>query len=156
MYSRPITLAFTLIILGLVLPLPATGQGKDKPDLTVRKLTVKADPKGLPSGGTSVTVFTSQKEAAKVVGEGVAKQLADQVDFTKEQVAHVQWTTGGPPFGVLQHEVKKTGDAQEVVFYIQGPPAGAARGRALRLGNDYFAIPPKIKATLDPKERPGK
>lgn len=138
--------AFCSLLLVVLLLTPGRSQDKTP----VRPLTVKPDPDKLPGGGApGVKLYTSSEMAAKQLGTFVARQLAAQVDFAKEQVVHVQWFSGGPPFGTLRHELKGTG----VNFFVQGPPPGKARGEAARIGSDFFAIPVGTKATFEPKER---
>jgi len=82
-------------------------------EIAVRNLPVKVPFRD----GKPMTVFTSQAEVAKTMGDEIAKQLASQVDFTKEHVVPVQWHTDGPPYGFLMYEIKK-GNPPEVVFYV--------------------------------------
>lgn len=134
---------------------------KDKPanneKAAVREL--KIDRKGLRPrfGRQGATIFASLDALDKAHGEKVSVQVKKQVDFTKEDVVVVNWTTGGPPFGTLKYEMKKAKVGMEVLFYVQGPkfPPGkpAVRGRALKLGFDLFAVPKKIKVTLERGER---
>lgn len=90
-------------------------------------------------------MFTSEKEAAKAVGASVAKQLAEQVDFSMEKVALVCWSTGGPPFATLKHEVKNGENDYEVRFFTKDTAKpGQRRGLALRRGTNYFAVPQSV------------
>jgi hypothetical protein len=131
------------IIFGIVL-LPilsglVVGQG-DKGEPKVRQL---APPKGVfpPRGaGTNITILESAKDLDKLVGPKGSAQLAKQVDFAKEQILFVRWSSSGPPFGTLQFDVKAEGKTHVVEFYIQEPKA-KARGESLRIRADYFAVP---------------
>ena len=89
----------------------------------------------------------------KLVGKDEAKALADQVDFDRDMIVHVSWTTSGPPEGMLKHEVKGTGEDRRLTFYVQGPPGVKARGQRARIGADFFAVPKNMAVAFDPKER---
>jgi len=78
-----------------------------------------------------------------VAGPKGAPQLAKQVDFAKEQILFVRWSSSGPPFGTLRYDVKAEGKTHVVEFHIQEPKA-KVRGEALRIGADYFAVPKGI------------
>jgi len=127
---------------------PADDKKPDKDTLEVRKLDagllkgVKLDV-GAKAG---VTTLSSEEDAAKLLGKDAAQNLAKEVDFTKEEVAFVSFQTGGPPFGQLKYEA----DAKEkkVEFYVDEPKGGGARGRALKLGRELFAVPKGTKTTF--------
>ena len=124
----------------------------DKP-LVVRSLKfMPKDPTVIFMYGGQSKIWTLSDAAAveKLVGKANAKSLVDAVDFTKEAIVLVSWTTSGPPEGVLKHEVKADRGLQ---FYVQGPPAGGVRGQRARIGADFFAVPQKLKVSFDPKER---
>jgi RNA polymerase sigma factor (sigma-70 family) len=124
------------------------------PPPTIRHLEIKTDPKVTDNPG--VSIFTTEKEAAAVVGDGIAKQLAEKVDFKKEKVAFVRWSSGGPPFDTLAPEVKKTDDGYVVTFAQKSAvKPGQPRGRALRMGRDYFAVPVAVKVNLPKAIPPG-
>lgn len=118
-----------------------TAQAKEKPKVAVRSLILK-DRRGLQAGGSGATLFASQEEIAKLLNENAARELGGQVDFTKEQVVWVQWTTMGPPYGSLLHEIKEG----EVVFYVQKPPGRV--GTTPRMGHDFFAVPANVKVKV--------
>jgi hypothetical protein len=99
-------------------------------------------------GKSTLTKFEDAEALEKLLGDS-AKALAAQVDFKKEAIVLVSWTTSGPPDGVLKHELKD----KAILFYIQGPPPGKARGERARIGADFFAVPRDAKVTFDPKER---
>jgi hypothetical protein len=107
----------------------------------VRLLTIDCLelPRQLPGGG--LMVFKSQEEVEKAAGKTLAAVLANSVDFSKENVVFVRWESSGPPFGQLKYEVTGTGKVRQVRFYVQEPPGNGPRGRAARLGADFFAIP---------------
>jgi hypothetical protein len=129
--------------------------GKDE-KVVVRKL--KFEPKNprlifMIGGKGKLTTLEDAAGVEKLVGQDAAKALVDLVDFKKEKIVFVSWTTGGPPDGVLSHEVKGAGKELKLNFYIQGPPAGNPRGQRARLGADFFAVPRSATVTFDPKER---
>ena len=105
-------------------------------------------------GGQSTLIRLTDAEAVeKLVGKSAAHSLIDLVDFKKEAIVLVSWTTSGPPEGVLKHETKGDGAGRRVQFYVQGPPGGGARGQRARIGADFFAVSREVKATFDPVER---
>jgi hypothetical protein len=129
--------------------------GKDE-KIVVRKLKfVPKDPTvTFRIGGKSkLTTLEDATAVEKLVGKDSAKALVDLVDFKKEKIVFVSWTTGGPPDGVLSHEVKGTGKELKLNFYVQGPPAGNPRGLRARLGADFFVVPRSVAVAFDPKER---
>lgn len=134
-----------LVILAIVLPVldsSVAGQN-DKVGLRVRQLT---PPKGifpLLGGGKKIVVLENAKDLEKLAGPKGAPQIAKQVDFEKEQILFVGWSTSGPPFGMLKFDVKAEGKNHVVEFYIQEPNA-KVRGEALRIGTDYIAVPKGI------------
>jgi hypothetical protein len=135
---------------------PGAGNGKNdkkkdtKPMVRPLKFAPKDPTINFKIGGMGkLTVLTDAEAVEKLVGQASAKSLTDAVDFKKESIVLVSWTTSGPPEGVLKHEIKK--DA--VVFYVQGPPGGGARGQRARIGADFFAIPRDVQATFEPRER---
>jgi len=128
-------------------------QSKAQEETTiVRKLTVKLPPGVHPdlSGKPGVVVIGSQQEANDKLGPEVAKQLVTQIDFSKEILVRATWHSSGPPFGTLQYELKTDkNQPPTITFYVQEPkfPPGkpAVRGMAMRLGDDYFAVPKDAK-----------
>jgi hypothetical protein len=125
---------------------------KEEPRLIVRPLKFAAKDAAImfKIGAQNKVVVLGDAEAVeKLVGKASAKGLLDGVDFAKDKIVLVSWSSGGPPDGVLKHETK--GDM--VQFYVQGPPAGKARGERLRVGADFFAVPRDLKVSFDPKER---
>jgi hypothetical protein len=134
-------------IFGL-LAVPVIAQGQK---ITVRPL--KADLKdptiAFKIGGQSkLTLLKNAAEVEMAVGKASAKGLTDQVDFTKESIVLVSWTTSGPPDGILMHETKKG----TINFFVQGPKS-KVRGERARIGADFFAVPAGVKATFEAKER---
>ncbi|MBY0525950.1 MAG: hypothetical protein K2R98_21330 [Gemmataceae bacterium] len=161
------------LIAGIAL-LGTSGFAADADKAPVRQLKFKTGQASLPMGGTQVVLFADAKELIKgleerikdkfvegkgfipatpeerkAIAEKLAKELGEQVDFTKEQIAWVGWTTSGPPEGQLKHEIKD----KEVIFYVQAPAANV-RGQRARIGNDFFAVPAKLKAQIEKGERP--
>jgi hypothetical protein len=130
-------------------------QAKDtKPMVRPLKFAPKDPTANFMIGGMSkLTLLPDAAAVEKLVGQASAKSLCDAVDFKKETIVLVSWTTSGPPDGVLKHEIKKDGTSQKVVFFVQGPPGGGARGQRARIGADFFAIPRDMQATFEPKER---
>jgi hypothetical protein len=100
-------------------------------------------------GMSKLTQLDDAEAVEKLVGKEAAKELIDRVDFNKESIVLVSWTTSGPPEGMLTHEIKKDG----VTFYVQAPKGVKARGQRARIGADFFAIPTGVKATFELKER---
>ena len=101
-----------LAVLGAMVSQPTSAGEKGKDDKSVRML--KFAPKKAATlftiGGKSQVMRCDDVDAvAKLLGnDGAteAKALAAQVDFDKESIVLVSWTTSGPPDGVLKHESK--------------------------------------------------
>jgi hypothetical protein len=152
------TIASAIAVAGLVTILAtesSVAQG-EKDKLVVRSLKfMPSDPSvSFFIGGMSkVTVCTDAAAVEKLVGRDSAKQLLNAFNFENESIVLVSWTTSGPPDGALKHEVKGEGKDRKVTFYVQGPPAGGARGQRARIGADFFAVPKGTAVTFDPKER---
>src|SRR5262249_25549104 len=144
-------------VLAVFNPLTAGEQGKNdgKAQKSVRQL--KFAPKNAAiifaiGGKSKLTRCDDADAVAKLLGEdgkAEARALAAQVDFKKEALVLISWTCSGPPDGVLKHEVKN----KQIIFFVQGPPAGGVRGRRARIGADFFAVPRDMKITFEPKER---
>jgi hypothetical protein len=127
-------------------------KGKDaKSSVRALKFAPKDPTIGFKIGGLSkLTTFADADAVEKLVGKESAKGLVDAVDFTKEQIVLVSWTTAGPPEGMLMHEVKDG----KLQFFIQGPNGvKIPRGQRARLGADFFAVPRDAKVAFDPRER---
>ncbi len=146
------------LLIGLAVSLSATRAEAAAPVVPakkaelVRKLTVNIGPVAAQrfSAKPGVTVVSDQKELTEflgeLLGEAAVKQIAAQIDFAKEKLAHVAWGSSGPPSGTLQHEVKQEkGDA--ITFYIKEPKA-PMRGVAYRLGSDFFVVPKKSQVSF--------
>jgi len=119
---------------------------------TVRQLKfVAKDPTAIFNlgGKGKLTRLADAEAVEKLVGKDAAKRLIDAVDFTKEAIVLVSWSTSGPPDGKLQQQLKD----KNLQFYVQGPPGGGARGQRLRIAADFFAVPRELNVTFDPKER---
>jgi hypothetical protein len=131
---------------------PEEAVQKENSAPTVRQLKfVAKDPTAIFNlgGKGKLTRLADAEAVEKLVGKDAAKSLIDAVDFTKEAIVLVSWSTSGPPDGKLQHGLKD----KNLQFYVQGPPGGGARGQRLRIGADFFAVPRELNVTLDPKER---
>lgn len=103
-------------------------------------------------GKNKVTPLADADAVAKLVGKDSAKGLIDAVNFEKEMIVFVSWSTGGPPDGILKHELKGEGNNRKLTFYVKAPNV-IARGDRLRLGADFFAVPRNVAVAYDPKER---
>ncbi|MDT8391334.1 MAG: hypothetical protein RRC34_12590 [Lentisphaeria bacterium] len=126
-----------------------------KPDITVRRLAFKPADRmfGLRFGGKNkVTLLKETGDVEKAFGKEQAQPLLDLVDFAKENIALVSWTTAGPPEGVLEHEIKTEENNRHVVFYVRGPQ-GNIRGMRARLSADFFAVSKGTAVSFDTKER---
>jgi hypothetical protein len=135
-------LAPAAVLLAALACLVVRARAGDSPG-DVRPLMIdclELPPQLLGSGG-GPKVFKSREEVEKAAGKTVAAVLANYVDFSKENVVFVRWETFGPPFGQLKYEITGKGKDRHVRFYVQEPPGNGPRGRAARLGADFFAIP---------------
>lgn len=104
-------------------------------------------------GQNKLTIFETAAAMETLLGKEAAKDLASRVDFGKERVALVSWTTGGPPEGVLKHEFEGEGGEQRLVFYVQGPRGVQFRGMRALIAADFFAVPKGVAVSFDPEER---
>jgi hypothetical protein len=141
---------------GLPAAVTPTAPAADGGKIAVRSLAfkpVEEDFYGRFGGLNTITTLETAAALETLVGKASAKQLVAVVNFEKETVVLVSWVTGGPPEGVLQHEIKGEGKDQQVVFYIQGPKGIMIRGERAMLCASFFAVPKGVKTTLDPKER---
>lgn len=120
---------------------PGDVPNEQKEESSIHKLIVTVDPLAAAkvSGKPGVTVFRSMTDVEKSLGKGIAKQIARQIDFANQELAHVAWGSSGPPFGTLQYETK---EGKKIVFFVEEPKV-EVRGQAYRLGNDFFAVPKK-------------
>lgn len=125
-----------------------------KPSVVI-KLEVKPDSKAPFDVGEEGPPATAadKEQAVKLFGRHAAEQMAKQMDFDKQQAVRIRWTTGGPPFGVLQHSEEETKDGVKIVFFVREPDS-PVRGRALKLGLDFFAVPKGAKVSFR-QWRPG-
>jgi hypothetical protein len=151
---------YLALVASLAVILPVSGAfatEKEKEEkITVRSVAFKPkDPTSFfrLGGQGKVTALTDAESVEKLVGKDNAKMLVDAVDFTKEQLVFISWTTSGPPDGKLMHEVKGMGKDRKVIFYVQGPEKGKIRGQRARLGADFFALPKNVTVEFEPKER---
>jgi hypothetical protein len=117
----------------------APDKGKKDP---VRALKHKAFPM-MQAGAPAGPVLKTREELEKFAGAEAAKEIGKDVDFAKESVVAMQYETGGPPFGQPAWRIKKKDDKLHVEFFVKEPEIGPdeARGLALKLGLDFFAVP---------------
>lgn len=100
------------------------------------------------AGRNEMISFANAEAIEKLMGKDTARGLVDAVDFSKEKIVLVSWTTSGPPDGVLRYQEKNG----TIEFFVQGP-GGVLRGERLRLGADFFAVPRDAEVVFDRKER---
>ena len=135
-------------------PLDAQGDKDEKIIVRPLKFSPKDPTVAFTIGGQSkVTLLTDAAAVEKLIGKASAKGLVDLVDFEKEKIVFVSWTTGGPPDGTLTHEIKGAGKDRKLTFFVQGPKGAKDRGERARIGADFFAVPRSVSVTFDPKER---
>jgi hypothetical protein len=144
MLRTTLAAAFALTTSLALVTSAATAKDKDK--IEVKPLQVKGLPFNV-GGGNAVTTVKSKDELEKVAGKKAAQELVGQVDFQKQEIVFVSWTTSGPPFGKLEFEVIGKDKDRVVEFYIREPKANA-RGQAARIGADFFAVPKETKVRL--------
>jgi len=152
----PIAARFCVLVLAGLTPQASQAQDAKEEKIVVRplKFTPKDPALNYRIGGQSKTTTLADPAAVKkLVGTDNAKALLDLVDFQKEKLVLVSWTTSGPPDGTLQHEFKGTGKDPRLIFFVQGPPGANARGQRARLGANFFAVPRNVDVSFDPKER---
>lgn len=142
----------TMAIAGL-LARTADAQG-NKPAIRSLKFAPKDPTVVFGIGGLSkVTRLGDAAAVEKLLGKDNAKSLIDAVDFQKDAIVLVSWTTSGPPEGTLKHEVKGEGAERTIQFFVEGPVGAKVRGQRARIGADFFAVPQNVKVSFDPKER---
>jgi hypothetical protein len=75
----------------------------------------------------------------------VAAHLASQVDLKRQSIVAVTYETAGPPFGK---------PVFRIVFHVEEPVIGPdeARGMALKLGQDFFAVPKGAQVQAGPAQ----
>jgi hypothetical protein len=145
--------AFSVLLVGIVLLANEVDAAKK---IVVRPLTfAPKDPTvNFRIGGQNkLTVLADAAAVEKLVGKDNAKTLTAGVDFDKEMIVLVSWTTAGPPEGKLKYAVAGNDKEVRLTFYVQGPPADQPRGQRARIGADFFAIPRNVAVTFDAKER---
>jgi hypothetical protein len=101
------------------------------------------------AGRNEMMSFPDLETLEKLMGKEAAAGLADQIDFNKEKIVLVSWSTPGPPDGVLRYQVKRDGTLE---FFVEGP-GGGMRGKRLRLSADFFAVPRDVEVVFDTAER---
>lgn len=127
----------------------------EKAAVRMLKFTPKDPTVAITLGGQSkITVLGDVESVEKLVGKASAKGLIDLVDFGREKIVFVSWTTSGPPDGALKYETKGAGNERKLTFFVQGPPGAKIRGQRARLGADFFAVPRDVNVAFDSKERP--
>jgi len=132
----------------------ADAQGDEKITVRMLKFTLKDPTVGFTIGGLSkLTKLTDAAAVETLVGKPSAKGLTDLVDFEKEMIVCVSWTTSGPPEGTLKYEVKGAGKDRKLNFFVQGPSGAKIRGQRARIAADFFAVPKGVNVTFETKER---
>jgi uncharacterized SAM-binding protein YcdF (DUF218 family) len=104
-------------------------------------------------GGQGKVTKLNDAEAVGALLGPSAGRIIKAVDFGREAVALVSWTTSGPPEGMLRYEVKENGAEAKVVFFVSAP-AARIRGQRARIAADFFAVPAGAKVLFEPGERP--
>lgn len=154
--------AMTVCLVGLAsafaLPAvePSKRTGGDDSSITVRWLAFKPseDDFYIRFGGQGkLTISEDAAGLLTLLGKASAKPLATLVDFGKEKIVLVSWTTTGPPEGVLKYEIKGEGNDRRLVFFVQGPVGVKFRGQSARIAADFFAVPKGVAVSFDSKER---
>lgn len=103
-------------------------------------------------GQGKVTRFKDAEAVGALLGPSAGRMIK-AVDFEREAVVLVSWTTSGPPEGMLRYEVKDIGAEAKVVFFVSAP-AARIRGQRARIAADFFAVPAGAKVLFEPGERP--
>ena len=118
-----------------------------KDNSPIRKVAVKVDlpDLGKLSASRGITTFHSSEEAEKSLGEGIAKQIAGQIDFAKEDLVLVAWAKVGPPFATLAYEIKDEKDGKVIRFHLQQPKPSRLHGNVAMRVTDFFAVPKGAK-----------
>jgi hypothetical protein len=126
----------------------ATAQGNG--DVRALKLAPPRPPMTIFTfaGRNEMITFANAGDVERLMGKEAASGLVDQVDFAREKMVLVSWTTPGTPDGTLRYEVENG----KIVFFVQGPGTNF-RGKRLRLGADFFAVPRNADVVFDLKER---
>jgi hypothetical protein len=139
----------------LSIPLPATAEdtGASDDSITVRLLEFKPDKPFVGELQSKVMAMEDPAAVEKLLGKDSASELLKLVDFAKEKIVLVNWSTSGPPEGSLKHEVTGAGRERRLVFYVQGPAGATIRGMRAMLAADFFAVPRDIPVTFDAVER---
>jgi hypothetical protein len=153
--TRIAFVALSALLATNVTALLAPAQGDKDAKIPVRhlKFTPKDPMAGFKLGGRNkLTALDDAGAVEALLGKDSVKSLIDAVDFAKEKIVMLSWSTSGPPDGMLAHEVKGTGKDRKLQFYVQAPNA-QTRGERLRLALDFFAVPKDVAVAFDPKER---
>jgi hypothetical protein len=154
---KPCIVICVVLVCGMLAASTNAQKGGDNEKTVVRSLKFKPlDPTVVFNigGQSKLTQLENAKDVEKFVGKGAMKELVDQVDFEKESIVCVSWTTSGPPEGTLKHEIKVEGKDRKVNFFVQGPAGAKVRGQRARIGADFFAVPKNVGVAFEAKERP--
>lgn len=106
-------------------------------------------------GQAKVTRLTDAKAVEALAGKDSVEKLIKGVDFGRETIVLVSWTTAGPPEGMLQHETIKVNGETRIVFFVKAPAGVLIRGMRARIAADFFVVPKDAKISFDSKERSG-
>jgi hypothetical protein len=150
--TRQLLSVFGLIVMASV---PAA-LGADPASLVVRPLAyLPSDPDFfIRHGGQSKLTRLSDAKAVEALAEkDSAGQLIKRVDFDREMIVLVSWTTAGPPEGTLKHETIKANGETRIVFFVKAPAGALIRGMRAHIAADFFAVPKDAKISFESKER---
>jgi hypothetical protein len=104
-------------------------------------------------GQGKVTRLTDAKAVEALAGKDSVEKLIKGVDFARETIVLVSWTTAGPPEGMLQHETSKANGETRIVFFVKAPVGALIRGMRARIAADFFVVPKDAKISFDSRER---
>ena len=80
-------------------------------------------------------------------GEGVAAQVAKQVNFEKEKVVRMDCSSSGPPFKTINSAVR--GEDKLVVHLFIDTPEAKVRLKAFRRSVAFYAVPANAQLRFD-------
>jgi hypothetical protein len=151
---RTITFGATFVVAGVFVfgsASAVSAQGRVNGEVRLLRLAPPRPPMTIFTfaGRNEMISFADAAELEKLMGIEAAAGLADQVDFSREKIVLVSWSTPGTPDGTLRYHVKRDG---AIEFFVQGPGTNF-RGIRLRLGADFFAVPRDAKVVFDLNER---
>jgi hypothetical protein len=80
------------------------------------------------------------EQGNKGINEQIAKQIAEKVDFAKENIVWVEGWSAGPPFGALEWETKGGKEGVLIGFYVK---EALVEGQASKIQEhvSLFAVP---------------